>query len=336
MLIIKKRSFEQREHLRARRITKTANILITGNSGFVGSNLDPYLRNSGFNTIGISRSSQTNGTIQYNALDLEIWNNSYAMVHLAGKAHELKNTADSRKYFEVNTELTKNVFDQFLKSNCEIFIYMSSVKAVADSFEGILSEEIKANPITAYGKSKLAAEKYLLSQKLPKGKKLYILRPCMIHGPENNGNINVLFSMAKKGIPFPFGLYKNQRSFLSVENLSFVIKEILRRQPASGIYNVSDDEFLSTEDLYLSMGQVLDKKLKVFKVAKGFIKLAGKIGDVIPIPINSDKIQKLTENYRVSNNKIKKALEIQKLPLSATDGIIKTILTFQKYKNNDE
>ena len=71
---------------------------------------------------------------------------------------------------------------------------MSTVKAVADEVKGILSEDEIPNPKTHYGISKRKAEEYLLSKELPLGKRLYILRPCMIHGPGNKGNLNLLFN----------------------------------------------------------------------------------------------------------------------------------------------
>jgi len=311
-------------------MNKENKILITGATGFVGSNLTAYLQKNKCATIGITRNPKTKEEINYSALNDKMWNTSFAMIHLAGKAHDLKGVANENDYFEVNTELTKTLFQQFLESTCKVFIYMSSVKAVADTVVTTLTEDVEPTPETAYGKSKLAAEQYLLSQKLPKGKFLYILRPCMIHGPGNKGNLNSLFAMANKGIPYPFGAYDNQRSFLSIDNLSFIIKELLVQKPISGIYNICDDEFLSTTELYVSMGKVLGKKLKVLKAPKVIVKIFGKFGDYLPFPINSEKIQKLTENYRVSNVKIKKALHIAKMPLSAKNGIIKTIKSFHK------
>ena len=93
-------------------------------------------------------------------------NNSECFIHLAGKAHDIKNTSTVKEYYEVNTELTKRLFDQFIKSNCKVFIYMSSVKAVTDIVEGKLDENFEPIPVTAYGKSKLAAENYILSKKI--------------------------------------------------------------------------------------------------------------------------------------------------------------------------
>ena len=205
-------------------------VLITGSTGFVGQNLLPYLALKGINTIGVSRNTTIYNCISYNDLNNAVWSSAFSMVHLAGKAHDLKKTSEDNEYYEVNTLLTKNLFDQFLQSDCEVFIYMSSVKAVADEVIGVLSEKIEATPITAYGKSKLASEQYLLAQQLPEGKKLYILRPCMIHGPGNKGNLNLLYKLVSMRIPWLLGLFENKRSYCSIENLSFIINELIENK----------------------------------------------------------------------------------------------------------
>ena len=205
---------------------------------------------------------------------------------------------------------------------------MSSVKATADEVEGILDENHKSNPVTVYGKSKLAAEDYILSKEIPTTKRVYILRPCMIHGPNNKGNLNLLYSFVSKGIPYPFGKYENQRSFLSVENLCFVIKQLINNaEVTSGVYNVADDETLSTKELVTVIGESIGKKVSILNVHKSIINLVAIIGDFLPFPINSEKVQKLTENYVVSNKKIKKALKIE-LPLTAKQGIKDTVKSF--------
>ena len=300
-------------------------LLITGITGFVGQNLEKYLIN--FETKGISRVSSKKSII-YEELTLEVLNTQKAFIHLAGKAHDLKKTSEDAAYFEVNTELTKTLFDQFLESDCEVFIYMSSVKAAADEVEGVLTEDVNPMPVTVYGKSKLAAENYILSKEIPNNKRVYILRPCMIHGPNNKGNLNLLYSFVSKGIPYPFGKYENQRSFVSVENLCFVINELIEsKNIKSGIYNVADDASLSTTELVKIIGDIIQKPAKVLNVPKFFVTILAKIGDVIPIPINSERLQKLTENYEVSNLKLKKALQ-KELPLSAEKGLKKTIASF--------
>jgi len=82
------------------------------------------------------------------------------------------------------------IFDWFLQSTATKFIFFSSVKAAANSVDGILTEDFVPNPTSLYGESKLAAESYLLNH-LPDDKQVYILRPCMIHGPGNKGYLNL-------------------------------------------------------------------------------------------------------------------------------------------------
>ena len=301
--------------------------IITGNKGFVGLNLIKYLNQNNKNTIGVSRNPILE-ELSYQTLSLKCLNEAKSFIHLAGKAHDLKKTSEDKEYFEVNTELTKSLFNQFLESECEVFIYMSSVKAAADEVEGVLTEEVTPNPVTVYGKSKLAAEKYILSKEIPEGKRVYILRPCMIHGPNNKGNLNLLYSFVSKGIPYPFGKYENKRSFVSVENLCFVINELIdNTNIESGVYNVADNESLSTKDLVKIMGEVTNKPAKILKTPKFLVNTLAKLGDILPLPINSERLQKLTENYVVSNQKIKNQIE-KELPLSAKKGIEKTIASF--------
>tara|TARA_R110002072_G_scaffold289873_2_gene457212 strand:- start:8416 stop:9327 length:912 start_codon:yes stop_codon:yes gene_type:complete len=301
-------------------------VVITGITGFVGVNLASYLESSGKEVFGVSRKENIDKNItSYNRFTLD---NFHALIHLAGKAHDLKKTSQDKEYFEVNTELTKVLFDQFLKSKCEVFIYMSSVKAVADKVEGRLTEEALPNPISVYGKSKLAAETYILSKEIPSNKRVYILRPCMIHGPGNKGNLNLLFSFVSKGIWYPFGKYENKRSFVSVENLCFIINELLgNKSIASGIYNIADDTSISTNELVSIIGKSISKPAKILNIPKFIIEILARIGDIIPIPVNSERLQKLTENYEVSNMKIKKAIQ-KNLPLTTEKGIEKTIVSF--------
>jgi nucleoside-diphosphate-sugar epimerase len=150
----------------------------------------------------------------------------------------------------------------------------------------------------------------------------------MIHGPNNKGNLNLLYNFVSKGIPYPFGRYVNKRSFVSVDNLCFIINELIDNPKIeSGIYNIADDISLSTINLVQIMSEVLHKPTKIINFPKLFVSFIAKIGDFFPIPINSERLLKLTENYEVSNLKIKKAIQ-KKLPLSSIEGIKKTITSF--------
>ena len=299
-------------------------VLITGITGFVGQNLSAYLSNA-YQIEGVSRVS-SNGNLSY-ADFFEGNSTCDAIVHLAGKAHDLKKTSNDSDYYEANFELTQKLYDQFLQSNAQTFIYISSVKAVADTVTGVLTEDAFPNPITVYGKSKKMAEDYILAH-LPSDKKVYILRPCMIHGPGNKGNLNLLYGLVSKGVPYPLGAYANNRSFLSIENLCFVIDQLLKKDIPSAIFNVADDVPLSTNEVIALVSESLGKKAKIMALPKAIIHVVAQVGDILPLPINSEKLQKLTENYVVSTAKIKSALGIS-LPVSSRSGLLNTFNSFR-------
>lgn len=295
------------------------NIIITGATGFVGKNLSKFLKEKGHHILPLSLRKAW-----------ELDKNAEVIIHLAGKAHDTKNTSAEKEYFEINTELTKKLFEEFLKTTAQDFIYFSSVKATADTVEGFLDENHTSNPQTPYGKSKLEAEEFLLSQKLPENKRLFIIRPCMIHGPGNKGNLNLLYKFVQKGIPYPLAAFENKRSFLSIDNLNFLILEMLsNKKVASGIYNFADDEVLSTNELVKLIANTSGKKEKLWKISSKLISATAKMGDVMKLPLNSERLKKLTENYWVSNQKIKNALGIDQLPVSASEGLEKTIKSFK-------
>lgn len=294
-------------------------ITITGASGFVGQNLSTYLEGKG---DIVEKLSLRNPNFCFRK-------DASAIIHLAGKAHDTRNNSEESEYFKINTDLTKKLFDEFLTSNAKDFIYFSSVKAAADTVDGILDETCKSDPQTAYGKSKLEAEEYLLSHKLPEGKRLFIIRPCMIHGPGNKGNLNLLYKIVEKGIPWPLAAFENRRSFLSSGNLCFLVEKMMTSELPSGIYNFADDEAVSTNRLVKIIAEASGKKEKLWPVSKELVSGIAKLGDRIKLPLNSERLKKLTETYVVSNQKIKTALKIENLPLSAEEGLIKTIKSFR-------
>jgi nucleoside-diphosphate-sugar epimerase len=184
------------------------------------------------------------------------------------------------------------------------------------------------NPQTHYGKSKLMAEEYMLSKKIPKGKRVYILRPCMIHGPGNKGNLNLLFHWVKNGYPWPLGAFDNQRSFCSIENVSFVVNELLSRTDIpSGIYNLADNDTLSTNQLIKLIGKVLDRDVKIWRFTQDWVRLLASFGDRFKLPLNSERLHKLTSGYVVSNEKLLRALG-KPLPINAQIGMMHTLTNF--------
>ena len=287
---------------------------LTGASGFIGKSVTSFFGGDNFQIWDRNESFHLDGAV--------------SLIHLAGKAHDLKKTSAPDEYYNVNSELTKKVYDAFLASEAKVFITLSSVKAIADEVEGILTEDHCPNPITHYGKSKLLAEQYIFSKEIPDGKRVYVLRPCMIHGPGNKGNLNILYKLVSKNIPWPLGAFENKRSFCSINNLMFIFKELIEREDVpSGIYNVADDEPLSTNELIRLIAQSQNRSPKLWNISKKFTEGIATIGEKLHLPLNTERLQKLTSSYVVSNAKIKTAIG-KPLPVSSRVGLLKTFKSF--------
>jgi nucleoside-diphosphate-sugar epimerase len=289
-------------------------LFLTGFTGFVGQYFQKYFVEYGIELI--PKNSEINLSM------------ATAIIHLAGKAHDLKNTSHPDDYYEVNTELTKKIFDAFLESEASVFITLSSVKAVADEVCGELTEQQPPAPKTHYGKSKLMAEEYIFSKEIPKRKSVYVLRPCMIHGPGNKGNLNLLYRLVSKGISWPLGAIENKRSFCSIDNLMFIINELIKRNDIpSGIYNVADDEPLSTNELIGLIAKSQDRSPRIWKISRSLIEKLARFGDKLNLPLTTERLHKLTSSYVVSNAKIKAAIG-KSLPVSSCEGLLKTFKSF--------
>ena len=323
------------------------NILITGIHGFVGSNLVVALKNH-YILYGLDIVTPEKEGVVKTFVWKDVETTSFpiqklpqfdAIIHLAGKAHDTKNQSASQVYFDINTGLTQKIFDFFLESSAKKFIFFSSVKAAADSVVGdMLTGDVIPTPVGPYGESKIAAEEYILSKlrsedgelkvAMQRDKRVYILRPCMIHGPGNKGNLNLLYNVVKKGIPWPLGDFENKRSFTSIDNLCYVVEGLLTKDVASGIYHMGDDEALSTNELIALMCEAMGKEPHIWKMNRKMMEGCAGLGTLLHLPLNTERLRKLTENYVVSNEKIKSALGIDRMPVRAADGIMKTIRSF--------
>lgn len=371
-------------------------VLITGAFGFVGRNLSAYLAARGNHLIALdvalvgnklsatgnressredAKAQKSGGDGTFSSLILypsslpytrcytweqleEIpWGEVDAVIHLAGKAHDTKNTSDPQSYFDVNVGLTKKVIESFSRQDAKMqrtFILFSSVKAAADRMEGVLAEDAVPSPSTPYGQSKLEAEHEVLkcgSSKVRESVttndanqvngnnfrtselsnlRTYILRPCMIHGPGNKGNLNLLYGIVRKGIPWPLGGFENRRSFASIGNVCAVVESLLKGEVQSGVYQVADDEPLSTNDLICLIAETLGRRARIWKVPAGWVRAVARLGDGLRLPLNSERLKKLTESYVVSNAKLKRALGWDKMPVSTREGMRTTLESFSR------
>lgn len=290
-------------------------ILITGAYGFVGSNLCRYLVARDHQCDALDVATAIHNDLPYS--QVFTWDNldalqphlaNYqAVVHLAGKAHDLKKVSSPQSYFDINVGLTKQIFE-LTKGKVKQFIYFSSSKALdAD---------------TPYGQSKKEAEEYL-------GTNAIILRPAMIHGPGNKGNLNLLWKIAQLGLPWPLAAFENLRSFASVENVCAAVEQ-LALKGENGIYPIADDTPISTNRIIELMAQAQGRTAKLWRIPKGLMRFGAKVGDVLHLPLNTERLQKLTEDSLLDNTALKQALGWKEMPISAEAGLLTTLNAFKE------
>lgn len=329
-------------------------LLVTGVNGFVGQNLAPRLGEEGrwqvdglvrdrgragfmlqrgadrlleYGELGISGYGSGSGT-ELSQEEIGGWK---GWIHLAGKAHDRQRVSggEADRYFEVNTGLTRELFDRFAADPAaEMFIYVSSVKAVSERPEGEVHEEMPPHPMTPYGVSKLEAEKYIRGN-CPPGKNCWILRPCLIHGPGAGGNLFALYRWVARGLPWPLGAFDNRRSFLSVDNFCFAIRKILEGELQPGTYHLADTRPISTNRLVRLMALAAGREPRIWEVRQGLVRGAARAGDLLRLPLDSERLRKLTENYVVSNNKLREGLG-RDLPVETIEGLNRTLASFKR------
>jgi len=307
-------------------------FLITGAYGFVGTNLCRYLVGRGHECIALDIPAARREDVPYagffswDDLDASEFRLQISqcdcVVHLAGKAHDLKKVASEQSYFDINVGLTQRIFDTTRKAvekagGRRTFVYFSSSKASADG--------------NAYGRSKLAAEKWLQDQQLATNAQqltTIILRPAMIHGPGNRGNLNLLWGIARRGIPWPLAAFENRRSFTSIGNICAVVEAIPGSKLMFQIFGVADDEMLSTNRLIELIAEACGRRAKLWRLPQGLMRFAARVGDLLHLPLNTERIEKLTENSFVDNSALKAALGWAQMPVRAEDGMRETLASF--------
>ena len=160
----------------------------------------------------------------------------------------------------------------------------------------------------------------------------------MIHGPGNKGNLNLLWKIARHGFPWPLAAFENRRSFTSIGNVCAAVEALCGGQVKVGgegersnlsTFPIADDEVLSTNRLIELIAEVCGRRARLWRIPKGLMRAVARIGDALHLPLNTERIEKLTEDSFVDNSKLRVALGWEKMPVRAEDGMRKTLESFK-------
>jgi len=311
------------------------NILITGANGFVGRALCEHISDKGLNPYGLVRKTQEHLNVKKqfiveNCLQHNDWEpilkGMEGVIHTAGLAH-VKGRPDA-DYFDINTEITKKLALECIKSDVKRFVYISSTHVHASSSRPhILTPQSSFNPKTAYGRSKLFAEQALREIEKNSSLEVVIVRPPLVYGPNVSGNVLTLLKAIQKGIPFPFARTNNRRSMVFIKNLADALVLCTVHPKAKGhTFFVSDDKPLSIRELIQGLANGMDTKAKFFHCPAFFMNIPFKLFG------KSETLEKITGSLELDISHIQKTLGWKPL-ISVEEGLAATARSFHLSKD---
>lgn len=290
-------------------------ICVTGATGFVGRYFCEYLLQHGYDVVGIGRQQALDikhKNFQYNAFDLaDLHENQsclqgcHAIVHAAALAHQPPGQ-DPNRYYEINTDYTKQLLAICAAHKVKHFIYVSSIKAVGEqTFGGAFTEQTQSCPRDPYGRSKWLAEQYIQQISYP-DMAWTIVRPPLIYGPGVKANLLGLIKWLDHHLPLPLGNINNRRSFLALDNLcSFLYTCLLHPQAKNQIFMVSDDDDQSTSDLIRCLKQIRGSHSYLLNLPLSYLKQLCWLGG------KAQGFQRLTSSLTMDISKAKVLLNWQ-------------------------
>ncbi|MDX2112024.1 MAG: NAD-dependent epimerase/dehydratase family protein [Verrucomicrobiota bacterium] len=308
-------------------------VLVTGANGFVGLHLCKWLLEAGYDVVAQTRNASSD---KLNALSriysgLRIYrieeinqstdwsgvlNEVDYIVHLAAVAHRRGKVNDS-VYDEVNTQGTiKLVKDAAASSSVKRLIFISTIGVHGNGATQVVNEVSPINPQTAYAKSKYRAECFIQEYLKDKPLDWCIMRPTLIYGAGNPGNMQRLFDLVAKRIPLPFASINSRRTFLCIDNLADAITRALGHPKASrSVFCMADSEIVTLNELLSQIALVLQIPLRNYKIPLGCLKMLGMAGDALafatrkPVPFDTYSVDRMIGSLVVDNTKVRNTME---------------------------
>lgn len=304
--------------------------LVTGAAGFIGQRLVERLvaekhdvvaliHREPFRFRALRNVTEVVGDVRNEHLMKSVAEGCDSTFHLAGRVHALSETHDETELYEsVNIDGTRNVLEGAIAAGVKRFVFFSSVKAMGEGGDQCLDEDFKGQPETAYGRTKLAAERLVLDYGKRQGLHVSCLRLPLVYGPGNKGNLFRMISAIDRGMFPPLPEVNNRRSMVHVSDVlaaALLVAKDVRAN--SQCYIVTDTAAHSTNELYRMIRQQLGKAMPRWHIPRGALQGLARIGDLIGrttgrrFVFDSDALQKLIGSAWYSSDKIARELGYQ-------------------------
>lgn len=296
------------------------NILVTGDSGFIGSYLTHALEDQGHALYGIDINSVKKRPVQYPFVIGDIRDEKIlsslpqsidCIVHLAAAHKDFG--VKKEEYYSVNVDGTRSLLRFAEKNHIKKFVFFSSVAVYGNNQPS--TESTEPHPINHYGGSKLEAEKVLQEWSLADPtREIIIIRPTVVFGPLNVANIFKLIKQVCDGKFYWVGAGKNIKSIAYVENLVQATAFLMANQkPGVHLYNYSDEPHLETRELVEVISRLSGKKVSSFHFPLWLALFAAKAFDVLggitgyDFPITSARLLKFNTSTEHRSEKIRQS-----------------------------
>lgn len=309
--------------VRAGGVNTVARCLVTGATGFVGRALVARLRASGTVVRGIARSCEGATTNECLAVDLaELPPDTAALddidtvFHLAAKTHDMIEAPDvEAQYQKINVEGTRRLLAAARSRRVQRVVFVSSVKAIDEGNTVPATERTPEQPLTAYGRSKLEAERTVLAVAAESGFDAVCLRFPLVYGPHQRGNLQRMIGAIERGRFPPPPANGNRRSMLHVENAVDALLLAASDPRAAGqIYIVADADAYTTRQVYDAVREALGRRPVGWSVPEWIFRLLASGGDVARrllgrrIGFDSDAFQKLLGSAAYDSGRMQREL----------------------------
>lgn len=283
---------------------KKKTLMITGASGFIGSNFIKKYENE-YNIIPVCLIKNKPEDLDYTGVD--------TILHLAALVHQMEGAPEER-YFEVNTELTRRLAIAAKEKDVKHFVFYSTVKVYGfdgelNNHDFILTENSPCNPNDPYGASKYEAEKILNSLQ-DENFKVAMVRPPMVYGEGVKGNMLSLMKLINILPIIPFNCSNNKRSVISTENLLYMTHLIIKNE-ADGVYLGTEGNPISIKEIAESIEKGLGKKKINIKLPNFIFTLLTKIKPNIMVRLYGTLAFKQKDNYNKIGYKPKDSMDNQ-------------------------
>ena len=283
-------------------------LLFTGASGFLGYNILPILHKEYemVHTMGLGQEDDIKINL---AKEVPPINTHYDIVlHACGKAHVVPRTPEEEKaFYDVNLEGTRNVCKALENAGLpKAFVFISTVAVYGCESGEMISEEHPLNGDTPYARSKRLAEEFLTKWCEENNVVLSILRPSLLAGKNAPGNLGAMVNGIKKGFYLNIAGGKVRKSVLIAEDIARLLPLVAEK---GGIYNVCDTRQPSFGELSVSVARQLGKR-KPISIPYWMAWCMAMVGNLFgsKAPINSYKLEKMTQSLTFSNEKARKEL----------------------------